>query len=105
MTHQQATGRTIQEQFEAFHEANPHIYRALVQIGRELIERGHHKFNLETLWDRMRWLLIFERAAPVNEADVRYKLNDIYCSRYARLIMEREQDFAGMFETRRLRAA
>jgi hypothetical protein len=101
MRYQDVTGKSIQEQFEVFHRDNPHIYAALVKIGRELFDRGHMKFNLEICWDRLRWLTQFER--PKQDDDT-YKLNDIYVSRYARLIMAQEPDFAGVFSLRKLRS-
>lgn len=101
MKYSETTGKTIQEHFEKYHKDNPHIYEALIKIGRELMAKGHTKFNLEICWDRLRWLTMFE--APKQD-DPRYKLNDIYVSRYARLIMEQEPDFVGVFNTRKLRS-
>jgi hypothetical protein len=37
--------------------------------------------------------------------DAGFKLNDHFTSRYARLLMQREPDLYGLFETRAVRAA
>lgn len=92
--------KTIQERFEVFHQQNPHVYAMMLTIIRKLKARGVKRFNIETVWERMRWKRIMD---TTREADD-YKLNDHYRSRYARLLNE-EPDLLGFFETRKLRAA
>ncbi len=90
---------TIQERFEEFHQANPHVYKRLVTLARQLVRRGHERLAIGMLWEVLR----FERAQASDPASD-WSLNDHYRSRYARLIMARERDLADVFETRKLRS-
>lgn len=91
---------SIQEAFEAFHAENPQVYSELVALARQARSRGHQKIGIELLFAVCRW----ERMMRTTSSDG-FKLNDHFTSRYARLIMQREPDLAGLFETRELRAA
>ena len=92
---------TIQQAFERYHRENPHVYDALVRLARQAKARGHRRFGIELLFAVLRWERMMVAVDPSQES---YKLNDHYTSRYARLIMEREPDLEGLFETRRLRS-
>lgn len=89
-------GATIQERFEAFHEANPHVLTALVELATSLQERGHARYGIAGLFEVLRY-----QAALRTEGDT-YKLNNNFRSRYARLIMERVPRLEGFFEIRTL---
>ena len=90
---------TIEEQFEAFHAANPHIMRRLVEIAWQAKAAGRNQMGIALLWERMRWDLFVE-----SQGD-EYKLNNNYRSHYARKIMADHPMLRGMFHTRELRAA
>ena len=90
---------TIQQRFEAFHEHNPEVYAAMVAICRRLKLRGHKRYGVKAVWEMLRITFTLERPDEI------YKLNNNYTSRYARLIMDREADLAGFFETRELKSA
>lgn len=94
------TTRSIQERFEAFHEANPDVYDELVRYTREMLATGRRAFGIEMPYGKLRW----ERNIRTSDPSSTFKLNDHYTSRYARLIMRREPDLEGVFETRRLRS-
>jgi len=65
----------------------------------DLRRAGWRHFSVDALWHSMR----FDAAVKVGpDADGR-KLNDRYTSRLARLLMEREPELQGFFETRKLR--
>jgi hypothetical protein len=83
-----------------FHLANPHVYEALVRYARQARDAGATRIGIELLWNRMRWDWLLETAH-----DHDYKLNQNFKAWYARRIMEREPDLAGIFETRRRSAA
>lgn len=93
--------KSIRERFTTFHNGNPHVYRRLCELARELQAAGHKKAAIGLLWERLRW----ENYMPVRRGDEPYKLNDHYRAEYARLIMKRETDLDGFFETRTLRRA
>lgn len=91
---------TIDERFNAFHQANPHIYQALATLARQFLATGHRRLGIKMLWERLRW----EMAIHADTDDGAYHLNNIYTSRYARLLSEQEPDLHGCFELRELRA-
>jgi hypothetical protein len=51
---------TIQQRFEAFHQANPWIYRVLVQMIQELRDHGVTRFGVRSLWEVLRWKITIE---------------------------------------------
>lgn len=91
---------TIQERFEAFHQANPWVYEAMVSLTRDWLARGHRRLGVGMLQEVLRWQ--YGRATVGGDE---FKLNDHFRSRYARLLIAEHPEFAGVFETRRLRAA
>lgn len=98
MTTATAEPVTLDQKFKEYHEANPHIYRELVSMCREVKAQGYDKIGIKTVWEALRWKAFF----ITKDADG-WKLNNNYPSRYARLIMQREPDLAGMFDVRELR--
>jgi hypothetical protein len=90
---------SIHARFLAFHSANPHVYRQIVQIARGL--RGDKKIRhcgIALIWEHMRWLHFLQTAG-----DEPFKLNNDYKAEYARLIMASEPDLYGFFRLRELR--
>ena len=92
--------RSIQEQFFHYHLAHPEVYRTLVALARKMRARGVHHVGIGHLWEVMRWTLWVEGGSTEG-----YRLNNNYRSRYARFIMEQEQDLADFFTVRVLKAA
>lgn len=93
-------GGSIQQDFERFHQANPHVYAMLVRLARLYHDRIGTFPGIGMLWEVARWnVALNTRGTAV------WKLNNDFRSRYARLIMDQEPDMADAFETRRLRAA
>lgn len=90
--------RTIREQFSTFHNGNPQVYREIVGIAQQMRKRGVKKMGIALIFERLRWLHFIE---TFGEED--FKLNNNYKAEYARLIMNREPDLEGFFETRALR--
>ena len=91
--------KSIRERFVTFHNGNPNVYRRLCELARDVQEAGHKKAAIGLLWERLRW----ENYMPVKTGVEKYKLNDHFRAEYARLIMNREPDLQGFFETRVLR--
>lgn len=88
--------RVWQQRAAEFHLKNPQVYEALVGYARQMREAGHERVGIELLWNRMRWDWMLE----TDHGDD-FKLNQNFKAWYARRIMEREPDLAGIFETRR----
>jgi hypothetical protein len=90
---------SIEDMFQDFHEGNPRIYVELVTLARRWKAVGHRACGIGMLFEVLRWrkgLLTTDANSP------EFRLNNNYRSRYARLIMRREADLEGIFETRSL---
>jgi hypothetical protein len=85
----------IEDRFQRFHAANPHVYRELVRLARALKVRGFGYAGMKSLFEQLRWQWAWR-----TKGQERYKLNNSYTAHYARLIMKREADLDGFFRTR-----
>lgn len=92
--------KSIQARFEAFHEANPHVYEVLVTLARQAKVAGKEKIGIGMLWEVMRW----NQFISTDSKKEGYKLSNDFRSRYARMIMEQEEDLVGIFNVRELTA-
>lgn len=92
---------SIDAAFEAFHTRHPEVYAELVSMARKARARGRQKLGMGMLFEVIRWNRIVGGLPDELEA---FKLNNNYRSRYARLIMQREPDLEGFFDTRALRS-
>jgi hypothetical protein len=88
-----SSGLTLEQRFEAFHAANPHVYDHLRRLALDARRKGR-QMGIKALYEVLRW----QYAMATTDDD--YKLNNSYTSFYARLLMEREPELAGYFETR-----
>jgi len=84
----------IAERFRAFHGANPHVYRALRNLALEARRRGRQRYGMKGLFEVLRWHYALETT------DVEFKLNNNFTAHYARMLMAREPEPQGFFETR-----
>jgi hypothetical protein len=91
-------GETIAEQFEAFHAANPHVYRALRALALNYKRAGNDRAGMKMLYENLRYL------SGVETQGDPYKLNNNYTALYARRLMEHEPELEGFFELRERRA-
>lgn len=89
--------RSIQKQFEIFHKKNPQVYDMLVDMARQVKGLGKDKLSIKLLYERVRWELLFE-----TKSEDEFKLNNSFTSRYARLIMEQEEDLKDFFDLRQI---
>lgn len=96
-----AIGDTIQDRFQSFHDQNGWVYLALEQMTADLVRRGRRRVGMKMLVEVIRW----NYARQTSDPSSGFKLNNDYTSRYARLLIEAHPDWAGVFETRELRAA
>ena len=87
----------VDKAFWEFHDANPNVYKKLVQMTRDLKAQGHSKVGMQMLFEVIRWKSMLRTKS--ND----YKMNNNYGSRYARLIMDNEADLKDIYETRRLK--
>lgn len=84
------------EAFAQFHAINPRVYERLVVLARRVRNKGRARCSIRMLWEFLRHELILNTTDPNSD----FKLNDHYTPFYARMLMGREADLAGLFETR-----
>jgi hypothetical protein len=87
---------TLRERFERFHKDNPHVYALLRRFALEAKRRGRGQFSMDAIYHRARWFTRVE----TSERD--WKLNNDHTAYYSRMLMEREPELDGFFETRAL---
>lgn len=89
---------TLEDNFLRFHAENPHVYALLAKLARRWrTRRPGRGCGIKMLFETARWYLDLRgEGEPI-------ALNNNYTAFYARLLMEREPDLAGLFETRRQR--
>lgn len=76
---------------------NPEVYALLVRLSREYLVAGgqrSRRLSIRMLVERARW------EAAVSDPPRKLAVNNNYVPFYAREIMEREPDLAGVFELR-----
>lgn len=83
------------EKFERFHDANPDVYRIIVEHAREWRAAGKGKLGMSLLFGIVRWVIALRtQGDPL-------RINDHYVPYYSRLIMWQEVDLRELFDTRR----
>lgn len=85
---------TMQETFEDFHSANPHVYEYLREYAL-MVKRTGRRIGMKALFERLRWDYMVSTTSSTG-----FKLNNNYTAFYARLLMETEPALRGFFETR-----
>ncbi|MBC9717797.1 hypothetical protein H9Y04_35230 [Streptomyces sp. TRM66268-LWL] len=87
---------SIDERFDDFHTSHPWVFEALEELIEEWIESGGGRISIKALFEQLRWPASRQRVPPI-------RLNNIFTSRYARLLRHEHPEWANAFETRRLR--
>lgn len=95
---ERVAGSSIAERFRSFHALNPHVYEAVVSLARELKRQGWSKAGMKQIFEQLRW-----RYSLSTRGD-KWRFNNSYTAYYARLVMSRETDLEGFFETRERKA-
>jgi hypothetical protein len=89
---------SIDERFDAFHAAHPWVYEALEELTAEWVAGGGGRISVKALFERLRW-------PPSGDVGGEpYRLNNVFTSRYARLLCREHPEWASAFELRRLRS-
>jgi len=84
-------GGTLTERFIAFHNANPHIFRALHQLASATRRDGWRHGSIALYYERLRW----SWAVRTNGGD--YKLANAHRAFYARALMAYDPQLVGFF--------
>jgi hypothetical protein len=88
-------GKTLEERFQAFHEANPHVFDLLKDMALAIKATGVRRYGMKGLFEILRW-----QSAVQTEGDEPYKLNNVFTALYARKLMEEVPELNGFFEVR-----
>lgn len=91
-------GESIDQQFARWHAANPWVLGYLERKVDALLAAGATRVGLKQVWEVLRY---DHRIATRGDT---FKANNNYTSRYARLLIERRPELAGVIETRELRS-
>mgnify|MGYP003629805466 FL=1 len=89
----------MEKKFWQFHVDHPQVYRTLVHFAREWRERRGPDAvcGISALYERARWEMWFESLGDAQPP----KLSNNHKPFYARLIMVRRPDLAGIFRLKR----
>lgn len=98
--HVELKNKTIDEAFNAFDAANPHVYDNLVRLTKRLRTAGRRRVGIGHLFEVLRW----EYAIQTDHKESQYTLNNNFRSRYARKIIDENPDLQDMFEIRELKS-
>lgn len=88
---------TIQQRFDLWIAANPWVIPTCEHLIRAWLEAGHNRVGMKAIWEQIRW------SYGMTTGD-RFKANNDFTSRAARLLIERNPQWADAIETRELRA-
>lgn len=88
---------SLADQWQQFHEANPHVADALELLAEQWLAR-HQRVGMKALWERLRW------ESGIRTDGKPYALNNNWPAFYARLLIARRPEWAGRIQTRRAHA-
>jgi hypothetical protein len=88
----------LERHFFEYHRANPHVYKLFKKFADDVRKAGYKRYSCRTILHRVRW----EKDVKTTEADGRtpFKINNNFSPYYARLLMEKNSEFAKFFELR-----
>jgi hypothetical protein len=89
---------TIQERFESFHNANPHVYVALRNLALQMLGNGVREYGIKGLFEILRWQFALQTKGEP------FRLSNDFTSRYARLLVKNNPELDGFFVMRELRS-
>lgn len=91
------TSGTINERFEAFNAANPWVADELEKLANVELRHGDGRIGIKYLIEVLRWNY---RRGTTGQP---FRISNDFTSRYARLLVDRRPEFAGLFEMRTIR--
>jgi hypothetical protein len=89
---------TIEARFAQFHRSNPHVYNLLRDLALAKARAGARRISTKLLFEELR-----AGGVAAAQGEDLYRLNNIYTSRYARLLAN-EPGLQGRIPTRTLKA-
>lgn len=98
---------SLQQRFEAFHEANPRILDAIIQIARDAKrEHGYRVWSINGVFEILRYSKKYRNLRmqlKISQADG-FRLNNDYRAFYVRLVERAAPELEGFFEKRKSEA-
>jgi hypothetical protein len=83
--------------FDEYHRANPQVYTAFRRLALRLLNQGVKHYGAKAIMEVVRF------QTTVRGTGDAFKINNNYTSRYARMLMAKDERFAGFFELRSLK--
>jgi hypothetical protein len=97
--HKVPSGASLDERFNAFHDANPWVMNHIVAMADDLVlNSGVNKFGVKLIVERMRWDWTVRTGSEGG-----FRLNNSFTSRYARMLLLRRPQYESMINTRSLK--
>ena len=82
-----------EREFREFHLENPHVYREMVRLCLDLVDRGLLGFGMPMIFETLRY-------SRMRTTGSEFKLNNSYRRRYADLIKKNEPRLRDVIRTR-----
>ena len=102
------TGLSIQDAFDKYHSENPNVYEQFKRLALTAINKGKKKISFKMLLNVVRWEVFIQTSEPtlfdLDGKLTKFKINDAYSSRYARLFIKDYPEHEDKIEFRELRA-
>lgn len=86
---------SLQQRFEAFHLANPHVFELVLNIARDLRARGMKRCGVKLIVERLRWLYALQTRGDT------FKINNDWAPYYARVAVLVDPALDGFFMYRK----
>lgn len=91
---------TIDQKFKKYHKDNPRVYDLIVKYSNKVRAAGFKHYGIWAIINQVRWHVDVETQDPDG-----FKMNNNYCSRYARMVMDNHPHLDGLFRLRQLKEA
>lgn len=89
----------IDEAFKVFHAKNPRVYTIFKQLVYNAMRLGKTKLSAKMVIEVVRWNYEMEM-----KGDEKFKINNNFTSRYARLFIKDHPQYDKMFDLRALKS-
>jgi len=91
---------TIEQRFQDFHSANPHVFERIIELLSQVRARGKYRVGMKMIFEVLRWEYFLRTDRPEGE----FLLNNDFSSRYSRMVASTRPDLGALLEVRKLRA-
>lgn len=95
-------GGSLDQRFQRYHKLHPQVYQLFREFALQLWAAGRRRAGAKQIFERIRWELAIK--PDPRESGEGFKLNNIFTSRYARLLVAERPELAEFFEFRKLKS-